>query len=107
MLIGDRLYQQIPAQGLICFEARPVDAPGGKVIWQALDVRGNVVSRYSDHMVVWDGRQRLMTSMDTAGAAIKSVSLPWVKHFQVSGLQEGTLVAAADDGRVIRLVPRN
>ncbi len=107
VLIGDRLYQQIPSQGLVCFEARPVDAPGGKVIWQAPDVRGNVVSRYADHMVAWDGRQRLMTSVDTAGAAIQSVSLPWVKHLQVSGLQEGNLVAAADDGRVIRLVPRN
>lgn len=107
VLIGDRLYQQIPAQGLVCFEARPVDAPGGKVIWQAPDVRGNVVSRYPDHMVVWDGRQRLLTTVGTAGAVIKSVSLPWVKHLQASGLQDGNLVAAADDGRVIRLVPRD
>ena len=107
VLIGDRLYQQIPAQGLVCFEARPVDAPGGKVIWQAPDVRGNVVSRYPDHMVVWDRRQRLLTTVGTAGAVIKSVSLPWVKHLQASGLQDGNLVAAADDGRVIRLVPRD
>ncbi len=107
VLIGDRLYQQIPAQGLVCFEARPVDAPGGKVIWQAPDVRGSIVSRYPDHMVAWDARQRLMTSVDTAGAVIKSVSLPWVKHLKVSGLEEGILLAAADDGRVIRLVPRN
>ena len=42
-LVGDRLYQQIPGAGLTCFNAAPLDRPGGEQFWQAAAVTGSVV----------------------------------------------------------------
>jgi outer membrane protein assembly factor BamB len=106
-LIGDALYQYIPAEGLLCFAARPVDMPGGEIRWTA-DVEGLVLGRDGHRLLVWDESNRVLTLLDAdRGSVIKTVSLPSVKHLYVTSLVDGDLIAAGDDGRVIALVPKN
>lgn len=108
MVIGDRVYQFVAGEGLLCFEAQPADAPGGRVIWRAPAVRGSVLGAYPRHLLVWDERERRLTTVDRArGGVIESASLPLVRHLRVSAAESGDIVAAANDGRVIRLVPRS
>ncbi|MHC4414507.1 MAG: outer membrane protein assembly factor BamB family protein [Planctomycetota bacterium] len=107
LLVGDRLYLQIPTEGLVCFEARPIDAPGGQVRWTAPAVEGDPIGENRNQLMVWDDAQRRMTIVDVGlGAAITTVDLPAVRHLQLSAPQSGELYAAGDDGRVTRLVPR-
>jgi outer membrane protein assembly factor BamB len=107
-LIGDHLYQYIPTEGLVCFEARPVDAPGGRIIWTAPDVPGRVIGRDGVRLFVWDGqRKRLAIINAESGAVTDTVDLPGVRHLVITDPDSGDLYAASDDGRVIRLVPRN
>ncbi len=107
VLIENSVFQHIPNEGLVCFEARPVDAPGGQVTWSAPDVRGNVIGQKGQRLLVWDADRRQLTVMDAArGAVISTLDMPRVEHLQVSRPVDGDLFATGDDGRVIRLVPR-
>ena len=58
--------------------------------------------------MVWHKAPRQLTLVDAGqGNVIKSIDLPQVRHLLASRMQAGDLYAAGDDGRVIRLVPRN
>ena len=106
-LVDDRLYQHIPTEGLVCFAARPPDAPGGKVIWSAPGVRGQVIGKHGNRLMVWDDHEARMSLIDAErGAVITTVDLPEVRHLVMSSTESGDLYAAGNDGRVIRLVPR-
>jgi outer membrane protein assembly factor BamB len=108
VLIDERLYQQIPSEGLVSFEARPFNAPGGQVVWASPDVRGSVLTRRRSRLLCWDAEARRMQMAEEAtGAAVESVDLPQVLHLRASSAAGGDLFAAGDDGRIIRLVPRN
>ncbi len=105
-VIADRVYQSVPERGLYCFDARPANTPGGRVIWTSPTVRGNVFGRYRDRLLVWDEPSRTMTVVEVErGGVVTSLSLPQVHLLHAEG-PSGALVAAGDDGRVIRLVPR-
>ncbi len=105
-VIADRVYQSIPGRGLHCFDARPANAPGGRIVWTAPTVHGNVFGRYRDRLLVWDEPSRTMTVVELErGGVVTSLSLPQVHLLHAEG-PSGALVAAGDDGRVIRLVPR-
>ncbi len=107
VLIGAQLYQQIPGKGLYCFAAKPVDAPGGEVLWTAAAVRGNVVGSLGNRVLVWDADGRQLTVVDAErGGVISAVRLPSVRHLQMSDRRGGEVFVAGDDGRVSRLVPR-
>jgi outer membrane protein assembly factor BamB len=106
-LVDDRLYQHIPTEGLVCFAARPADAPGGKVIWSTPGVRGEVIGKHGNRLMVWDDHESRMLLVDAErGAVMTTVDLPEVRHIVMSATESGDLYAAGDDGRVIRLVPR-
>ncbi len=106
-LIGDHLYQQVPTIGLVCFDARPVNAPGGVVLWTASGVSGNVVGEFGKRLDVWDGRQKRLSVVEAAsGTLVREIDLPQVTHLVTDEAKPGELYAASDDGRVIRLVPR-
>ncbi len=108
VLLGDQVYQQIPSEGLVCFEAMPLDAPDGVVVWRAPQVRGSVIGRIGSNLLVWDRRQqRLEVVSVKQGAAALSLDLPAI-NFLLTGTQQGAdLFAASNDGRVVRLVPRS
>ena len=106
-LLGDQVYQQIPSEGLVCFEAMPLDEPDGVVVWRAPQVRGNVVGRSGSNLLVWDQHQRRLELVSiNQGAAALSLDLPGI-NFLITSMQKGAdLFAASNDGRVVRLVPR-
>ncbi len=108
VLLGNQVYQQIPSEGLVCFEARPIDAPDGVVVWKASQVRGSVVGRLGGNLLVWDQKQRRLELVTTdQGAAALSLDLPGIKFLLTNTRQSTDLFAAGDDGRVVRLVPRS
>jgi len=106
-LVDDRLYQHIPTEGLVCFEARPSDAPGGKIIWTTPGVQGRVIGKHRNRLLLWDEHKPRITLLDDErGAVAATVDLPGVRHLVMDEAEAGDLYAAGDDGQVIRLVPR-
>jgi hypothetical protein len=105
-LIGDRVYQQIPGQGLVCFNAMPIDSPGGEKFWAA-DIEGNVISQNRNELFVWDARARRLTIVDAArGSLIKTMDLPQAALLITAGENKSEIFAASNDGRIVRLIPR-
>ncbi len=108
MVIDERVYQQIPGEGLTCFDVLPLDKPGGEIYWQAATVRGNVLTRHRRDLLVWDEGARRLTLVNAAdGEVIDSTEVPQARHVMATATTEGNLLAYADDARVIRLLPRN
>jgi outer membrane protein assembly factor BamB len=107
-LIGDRVYQQVRDEGLLCMEALPYDSPGGVEIWRCAEATGVVVSSAGDNLLVWDADRKLLQIVDDRlGAVIESVNLPQVESLTATNVVKGDLYATSPDGRIIRLVPRN
>ena len=108
VIVGERVYQQIPADGLVCFEARPIDSPDGVIVWTAEGVKGNVVARLNSDLLVWDQDMREMDVVDIAyGSVAKHLTLSNVQYLLGSLDGHGDLITASEDGRVLRLVPRH
>lgn len=108
VLLGDQVYQQIPSEGLVCFEAEPLDAPDGVVVWKAPKVGGSVIGRIGGNLLVWDQKQhRLELVTADQGAAALSLQVPRIKFLLTDNHQSTDLFAAGDDGSVVRLVPRS
>jgi outer membrane protein assembly factor BamB len=106
-LVDDRLYQHIPTEGLVCFVARPSDAPSGKIIWTRPGVRGRVIGEHGNRLLLWDDHGPRVTLLDAdRGSVARTIDLPGVRHLVMSEREIRDLYAAGDDGRVIRLVPR-
>ena len=107
-VIGDRVFQHIPGEGLVCFNATPLDSPGGERLWQAADAKGNAITQRRNEVLVWDAKLRRLTVVDVArGSLIKTLDLPQAARVIVAGENNSDLYAASDDGRIVRLIPRN
>ncbi len=107
VLIGDRLYQQVPTEGLVCFNAVPMDSPGGEVIWTS-HATGSVIGQRRDNLLVWDSTARRLALVGASHGVVRdTLDLPDAHHLLASRLTEGELFAASNDGRVTRVVPRN
>ncbi len=103
-ILDGQLYQQIAGSGLHCFVARPLDAPGGEILWTAPDVAGDVIGIRGHRLFVWDADQRVLNIVDSIrGGVMTTMTLADVKHIYM--LDAGELFAASDDGRVIALSP--
>lgn len=108
VLIGDRVYQQISTQGVVCFAALPLDSPGGVIHWTAEGVRGNVIAQRGNRLYVWDDRDRQMTLLDAnTGGVVDRIALRQAKRVVATNLEGSELYAIGDDGRVVRLNARN
>ena len=108
VVIGERLYQQVPRFGLHCYAALPPDDPGGELLWKANGVNGNVLLERRSELITWDQRARQMAIVNAErGAVIKTLNLPAVTRMAVGGENGDEIYGANDDGRVVRLVPRN
>lgn len=104
--INGQIYQQIRGKGLYCFAARPLDKPGGELLWKTPGVNGNVIGGRDHRLFVWDADGRVLNVVDAArGGVMETVSLPQVRHLLMR--DKGEVFAASDDGRVIALVPRD
>lgn len=108
VVIGDVVLQQVPGEGLICFEALPRSKPGGEIIWSAQDVAGNVVTTRRENLIIWDQKNRQLDVLTALrGGHVSSTSLPLVDILMTTSANEGDIYAYHRDGRVVRLVPRN
>jgi outer membrane protein assembly factor BamB len=108
VLIRDRVYQQVPTEGLVCLEALPLDSPGGVVNWRATGVTGNVVTERTAQVITWDGEEKVLTTVDTRhGDEVVRLDMPQVDDILATSVLEGNLYATGTDGRIVRLVPRN
>lgn len=108
VLIGERVYQQVPRFGLHCYAALPWDNPGGELLWKAEGVNGNVLLQRRSELITWDQTGRQMAVVDAErGSIIKTLHLPAVTRILAAGPKGDEIYAANDDGRVVRLVPRN
>lgn len=106
--IDDHVYQYIPGQGLVCFEAFPLDQPGGRIVWKNPDVRGEVVGMRRNRLFVWDRDNRTLWMLDARrGGTVQELSLPQVHTLLLPTYQAEEILAASDDGRIVRLLPRN
>jgi hypothetical protein len=108
VLVQDRLYQQVADEGLVCFDALPLDRPGGLVLWRAEDAAGSVLTRMRDTLLTWDpAGKRIQLIDDRLGAVIQTIEAPQVDRIIATDVERGNLYATGTDGRIIRLVPRN
>ncbi len=107
VLVGDRVYQSVASEGLVCLEALPLDSPGGVVVWRAADARGTVLTQRRGNLLTWNAREHRLLSIDAMlGAVVTSYTFPHLDTIRATGVDEGDLYATATDGRIIRLVPR-
>jgi hypothetical protein len=107
-LVGDRIYQHVPTEGLVCLEAMPNDSPGGVVLWKSPKAVGNVLTQRQDRLICWNSRLRVIEVLDAGGGEIiKRIPVPQVRMLQATSPYDGDLYGTGDDGRVIRLIPRN
>lgn len=104
----DRVYQYIESEGLVCFEAFPVDRPGGVVVWTNEDIHGNVVGARGRVLFAWNEDARTLVQVDAGrGGTMLSLDLPKVDHLVLSNRTADEIYASSADGRVVRLLPRN
>jgi hypothetical protein len=106
ILLGDRVVQRIPSEGLVAFEAFPMDQPDGHKVWVNKEVRGEVLGRKGRDLLVWDRSTKSLSLLDERGVLIQSVALPMVEQLVITGVENGDLYAAAADGRIVKLVPQ-
>ncbi len=107
-LVGDRIFQQIPGKGLSCFNAIPVDLPGGELLWTNEKVTGNVILARRGDLYAWDTEtKRLMVLDEKRGLTKARMDLPQADFMFTGGEKGEDLFAGCKDGRVVRLVPRN
>jgi outer membrane protein assembly factor BamB len=108
VLIDDHVFQQIPREGLVCFDALPLGNPRGVIEWSAADVTGSVVTQRREELITWDqASQRLVTLTSLRGGFISEMRLPQVQRMFATNVVDGDIYASSADGRVVRLVPRN
>ena len=108
VLVGERLYQQVPRIGLHCYEALPWDNPGGVLIWKAPSVNGNVLLHRRGELITWDARSKKIVLVNAEhGSVIKTIDAPAATRVLAAGANGAEIYAANDDGRIVRLVPRN
>jgi hypothetical protein len=107
-LVDDRLYQQVPGVGLLCLNAVPIDLPGGELLWTNDKTTGNVILARGDSLYAWDALEQRVFVLDAIRGLTKSrIDLPQAAYLMVGGENNQDLFAASDDGRVVRLTPRN
>lgn len=108
VVIGDLVFQQVPEEGLICFEALPRSKPGGEIVWSDPNVAGNVVTTRRENLIIWNQQNQQMDVLTSLrGGHVSTINLPFVDKLMATSTVEGDLYAYHRDGRVVRLVPRN
>ena len=106
-LLGDRIYQQIDGEGLVCLTYMTQDQIDGDVIWKQPAVTGNVITSNKEHLWVWDQDSRIMWVLDSSnGNVVSRTSIPLADFLYCSSLNNGQLFALNRGGRVERLSPR-
>lgn len=105
-LIDQNVYQQVPGEGLVCFDALPIDSPGGKEIWRAKEVTGGIITRHGRNLITWDPNRRVMQVLDaTYGSLTNTFNMSPVRRLFTTDIQDGTMYLLTDGGTLSRVAP--
>lgn len=105
-LLDSFVYQQVPGEGLVCFDALPIDSPGGKEIWTAKDVTGSIITRASRNLITWDPESRTMQILDaTYGSLVDSFTMSNVRNLFATDIENGVIYAMTESGTLTRVAP--
>jgi outer membrane protein assembly factor BamB len=106
-LIGKALYQQIPGEGLACFDAFATTVTGDRR-WTSSEVNGNVLTATTGgRLIVWDeDHQRIQILETRKGHVVATVDLPDISSVFTNSLNNGDLYLLTVDDAILRLVPR-
>ena len=108
ILIHDKVYQQIPGEGLAAFTALPKNKLNGQREWINDTTNGSVVTQHGDRLVVWDPKAKVLGALSSGlGSTVAMMHLPEVDDVVTSGLISGDLYIIGNDGRVTALAPSN
>ena len=109
VVFGDRVFQQIPSEGLVCFEADPMDSPRGKVVWTNRELDQEIVTVLGNDLLLWDSHAREATLIDSSRGDVKTtVNLSKVEAlfaFRDAG-NKLILITISPEGTVQRLGSR-
>lgn len=106
-LIDDRVYQQIPSEGLVAFEALPLDSPGGVVIWRSEDADGSVITKVGSKLIAWNDDADEIEVIDARlGGVLQTIALKNIAGLKTSGVVDAELLMWSEDGRIVMLTPR-
>jgi outer membrane protein assembly factor BamB len=106
-VIGERVYQQIPSEGLVAFEALPLDSPGGEVIWRSPDAAGSVLTQLGSKLVAWDRNDGNIEVLDERlGGVLQTIPVSGIAGVKSDANVDANLLFWAEDGRIAMLTPR-
>lgn len=108
--LGDRIFQYVPNEGLICFEADPKDSPRGNALWTNSEITGNVTTVIGNNLVLWDKDNKMITLVDADRGDTKlNLKLPKVRDlFAFRGADNSlTVMVTSTDGRIQRLATKS
>lgn len=106
-VVGKHVYQQVPEVGLVCFVARPVDRPGGEIVWIAPDIDGEVIGGRGGRLFVWSQASGRLSIVDErSGGLVSELRLRDVREIRVVGRDAEEIYAYGEGGRVTRLRAR-
>ena len=107
--LGDRVFQFVPGEGLICFEADPRNAPRGRALWTNSDVKGEITTVIGNNLLIWDESSETAFLVDADRGSVRfSSKLPKVRslHAFRDGRNDLTLMATSISGIIQRLESR-
>ena len=106
-ILGNKLYQRLPNNGLACFEAFPNNL-SGNILWTSQDVLGTVISTTKrGQLICWDAVNKVLQIVDTnKGGVVATLPLPSAKRVLANSLSSGSLFIVTMNDEIIRLTPR-
>ncbi|MDZ4755905.1 MAG: PQQ-binding-like beta-propeller repeat protein [Phycisphaerae bacterium] len=106
---GDGVLQYVPTEGLVCLNAR-TDKIDGDVRWSSKDAVGIPIGVIGEQIAMWDAQRHVLTLIDkNHGSIVSATILTKVDELQLvsEGPFAGDIVALSNDGRIVRLTPKN
>lgn len=94
------LYCETLADGLVAFRSA-----SGQVLWSNTEVRGTVVARRGNGLLVWDGSAAAAIDADS-GEVLERVELPRIARLTADATDGGNLYAVTQNGLVLKFTPR-
>ena len=102
-VIGERVLQWVPGEGLVCLQLNPKDTIEGHVLWTIPDASGNVVGAIRGDALIFDEQQKKIRIVDMANGAVRtSINLPKLRSIQIVGDQ---IYAVGEGSTIQRLDP--
>ena len=87
-VIGDRVLQWVPSEGLVCLQLNPGDAVEGHVLWTIPDASGTIVGAIRGDALLFDNDSKTLRLIDMKNGAVrKSFRLPKLRSIQIVGDQ--------------------